>query len=96
MGRSFYEEHVIKGKVGPYIREGFVSPTNLEQLPNTGLIRSLYMSPIEQVWLAMKEYVNHEAKPTSKAELIMAIETFWIHKLTTDLCNGYINDLVSH
>lgn len=51
------------------------------------------MNPIEMVWHALKDYVQKVAKPTTKSELIAAINKFWFEELTDVSINKYINRL---
>ncbi|XP_053337569.1 major histocompatibility complex class I-related gene protein-like [Clarias gariepinus] len=45
------------------------------------------------VWLVLKEFVRHEAKPLNKYELLQAIVTFQRDRLTKIACNKYIDNL---
>ncbi|XP_072571267.1 uncharacterized protein [Paramormyrops kingsleyae] len=51
------------------------------------------MNPIEMVWHALKDYIRKVAKPTTKSDLIAAINKFWFEELTAMACNKYINRL---
>jgi len=47
------------------------------------------INPIENVWHELKEFIRREVKPTSKAELVEGIKSFW---KTVDVakCTRYI------
>lgn len=51
------------------------------------------MNPIEMVWHALKDYIRKKAKPTTKSDLVAAINKFWFEELTEATCNNYINRL---
>lgn len=47
------------------------------------------LNPIEFIWRELKIHVEWEAKPTTRAELIMAVEEFWTEKVTPEMTNKY-------
>ena len=53
---------------------------------------SLDLTPIENLWHEIKEYLRREIKPKSKPELVDGISTFWS---TVDICkcHKYIGHL---
>ena len=51
------------------------------------------MTPIENLWHKLKEYIRREVKPTSKAELIAWIKAFW-ETVTVERCQKYIGHFV--
>ena len=51
------------------------------------------MTPIENLWHKLKEYIRREVKPTLKAELIAWIKAFW-ETATVERCQKYIGHFV--
>ncbi|CAB1313340.1 unnamed protein product [Coregonus sp. 'balchen'] len=51
------------------------------------------LNPIKLVWHQLKTFIHNSAKPTSKDELVKAIKTFWLEKLTIQQCNKYMDHL---
>ena len=52
------------------------------------------LNPIENIWHELKEWIRREAKPHTKAELIMGIKHFWqtvdVAKCTRQVTYMYI------
>ena len=46
------------------------------------------LSPIENLWHELKEYIRREAKPRTKEELIQGIKDFW-KTVNKDKCTRY-------
>lgn len=51
------------------------------------------LNPIELVWNSMNDFIQKEAKPSTKLELVQAIQVFWGTKVTRALCNEVITGL---
>ena len=49
------------------------------------------INPIENLWAELKGHIRKYAKPTTKDELIQAINTFWSTKVTPEKCRKYIS-----
>lgn len=52
------------------------------------------LNPVEIVWHMLKDYLQREAKPRTKDDLIAAIRSFWNNRLTFDTCNNLISGLI--
>lgn len=50
------------------------------------------LNPIENMWHQVKEHLRKNVKPTSKDELVNAIDAFW-RTIEPELCNRYIGHL---
>ena len=50
------------------------------------------LSPIENLWHELKEYIRREVKPHTKDELISGIKEFW-ETVTDEKCRKYIRHL---
>ena len=48
------------------------------------------LTPIENVWSAMKTYLRSVVKPKKKDELVQGIQTFW-ETLTAEKCGKFID-----
>lgn len=48
------------------------------------------INPIENVWSAMKDFLQRHMKPKTKQKLVSGIVTFW-ESLTDSKCSKYID-----
>ncbi len=51
------------------------------------------LNPIELVWNDLKYYLSCVSKPTTKQELIDAINQFWTTFVTVEFCNSKIDHI---
>ena len=50
------------------------------------------LSPIENMWHELKEFIRREVKPTTKQQLIEGILAFW-ETVTVEKCNKFLLSL---
>lgn len=50
------------------------------------------INPIENVWSALKDYLQRKVKPRKKDELVAGIKMFW-HSLDVQQCGRYIDHI---
>lgn len=50
------------------------------------------LNPIENVWAALKSYLQNKVKPKTKDELVQGIKTFW-DSLSVEKCKRYIDHI---
>ena len=50
------------------------------------------MNPIENVWHELKEFIQREAKPQNKQQLIDGIQPFW-RTMTKEKCCRHVNHI---